>query len=193
VGDTPRIDEHPEEGEVHIFQPPDGIKSLGQGLRALTQHYNEPQERQRPTGNRRTTTNGTHHITVYVGGVVLAPPRQPPRAAASTVYGLNDRRNACFHIPSTWKQTSLVAELAGTLEAVKAADQEAELTIVNPNDFISKAMTEKLAKWESGGWVGVPHSLLLKCLAAELKARRTRTTFVVAPQASEAKNTLQGS
>jgi ribonuclease HI len=104
------------------------------------------------------------------------------------VYGQNDRQNTGFRIPSTWKQTSLVAEIAATLEAVKAADQEAELTIVSPNDFVSKAMTKKLARWENEGWVGVSHSVLLKCLAAELKARRTHTTFVVAPQVSEAKS-----
>ncbi|KAJ7212673.1 hypothetical protein GGX14DRAFT_534340 [Mycena pura] len=46
-------------------------------------------------------------------------------------------------------------------------------------------MTKKLVKWRKG-WVGVHHGNILKCLAAELKARKTSTTFVVAPQGSTA-------
>ncbi|KAF8182438.1 hypothetical protein K438DRAFT_1439327, partial [Mycena galopus ATCC 62051] len=60
------------------------------------------------------------------------------------------------------------------------------LTLVSPNDCLSKAMTIKLSLWEQEGWVGVRHRKILKCLAAELKARHAKTTFVVAARGSDA-------
>ncbi|KAF8178395.1 hypothetical protein K438DRAFT_1605221, partial [Mycena galopus ATCC 62051] len=80
--------------------------------------------------------------------------------------------------------SSQVAEIAAALEAVRATNQEAELTMVCMNNYISNAMTRKLAQWEHEGWVGVRHSKVLKCLAAELKVRKARTTFVVATPGS---------
>ncbi|KAF8164234.1 hypothetical protein K438DRAFT_1429458, partial [Mycena galopus ATCC 62051] len=58
--------------------------------------------------------------------------------------------------------------------------------IVSSQSYVSKAMIEKLAQWEREGWVGVTHCAILKCLAAQLKARVAETAFVVAPRASNA-------
>ncbi|KAJ7191356.1 hypothetical protein GGX14DRAFT_407293 [Mycena pura] len=91
-----------------------------------------------------------------------------------------------FRVPQTWMQTSQVAELAAALVAVRAANPDSELTLVLSHDYVCKAMTKKLVKWERKGWVGVHHGNILKCLAAELKARKASTTFVVAPQGSTA-------
>ncbi|KAF8164276.1 hypothetical protein K438DRAFT_1477670, partial [Mycena galopus ATCC 62051] len=59
------------------------------------------------------------------------------------------------------------------------------LTIVSTQGYVSKAMTTKLAHREREGWVGVPHGKVLKCLAAEIKARQKKVTFVVAPKAPD--------
>ncbi|KAF8129378.1 hypothetical protein K438DRAFT_1490047, partial [Mycena galopus ATCC 62051] len=59
--------------------------------------------------------------------------------------------------------------------------------IISSQDYVSKAMTRKLVQWEREGWVGVRYSEVLKCLAAELKARSAKTTFVSAPKSPEAR------
>ncbi|KAJ7818638.1 hypothetical protein B0H13DRAFT_1922161 [Mycena leptocephala] len=46
-------------------------------------------------------------------------------------------------------------------------------------------MNKKLSNWEHEGWVGVPHSEVLRCLAAELKARKAPTIFKIAVPGSE--------
>ncbi|KAF8180956.1 hypothetical protein K438DRAFT_1602199 [Mycena galopus ATCC 62051] len=76
--------------------------------------------------------------------------------------------------------------MAAALEIVRSVSPGTELALVSSNDYLSKAMTKKLSKWEVEGWVGVRHRKILKCLAAELKARRAKTTFVVAAQGSDA-------
>ncbi|KAF8179515.1 hypothetical protein K438DRAFT_1444725, partial [Mycena galopus ATCC 62051] len=63
---------------------------------------------------------------------------------------------------------------------------DVDLTIVSSNGYVSKALTEKLPQWEQEGWVGVPHATVLKCLAAELKARTARSIFIVAPKTPDA-------
>ncbi|KAJ7260320.1 hypothetical protein B0H12DRAFT_1014115, partial [Mycena haematopus] len=125
-------------------------------------------------------------VTVYVGGAMRRPKRQSPRAAAGLIFGSDNRREESFRIPEDWRQSSRVAELAATLIAIRATSREAELTIVSSHEYLSKAMNKKLSQWEREGWVGVPHSTVLKCIAAELKARKAKTTLVIAPLASSA-------
>ncbi|KAF8146463.1 hypothetical protein K438DRAFT_1452769, partial [Mycena galopus ATCC 62051] len=62
------------------------------------------------------------------------------------------------------------------------------LTIISAQGYASKAMTTNLAQREREGWVGIPHGKILKCLAAELKARTTKVTMIRAPKALEAKS-----
>ncbi|KAJ6533470.1 hypothetical protein B0H10DRAFT_1972701 [Mycena sp. CBHHK59/15] len=45
-------------------------------------------------------------------------------------------------------------------------------------------MNKKLAGWEHEGWIGVPHRTVLRCLAAELKARKAQTIFKLAAPGS---------
>jgi ribonuclease HI len=45
-------------------------------------------------------------------------------------------------------------------------------------------MNKKLPRWEHEGWTGVPHRDVLRCLAAELKARKAPTTFKLAAPGS---------
>jgi hypothetical protein len=83
-------------------------------------------------------------------------------------------------------QSSQVTEIAATLEAERNTDSETELTLVSLHDYVSKAMTEKLAEMEREGWVDIRHRKILKCLAAELKMCKAKTSFVVAKQGSAA-------
>ncbi|KAJ7842588.1 hypothetical protein B0H13DRAFT_2239369 [Mycena leptocephala] len=48
-------------------------------------------------------------------------------------------------------------------------------------------MNKKLSTWEHGGWVNVKHKEVLRCLAAELKARKGPTLFEVAEPGSATK------
>jgi hypothetical protein len=54
------------------------------------------------------------------------------------------------------------------------------LTIFSTQEYVREAMNKKLPKWEHEGWVGVPHHDVLRCLAAELKARKAPTFFKLA-------------
>ncbi|KAJ6528047.1 hypothetical protein B0H19DRAFT_1334165, partial [Mycena capillaripes] len=49
--------------------------------------------------------------------------------------------------------------------------------IVSSRDFTQNAMNRKLSSWEHEGWVNVKHRDVLRCLAAELKARKGPTFF----------------
>ncbi|KAJ7144044.1 hypothetical protein C8R44DRAFT_531758, partial [Mycena epipterygia] len=60
------------------------------------------------------------------------------------------------------------------------------LTIVSTQKYVRDAMNKKLPIWEREGWIGVPHRDVLRCMAAELKARKASTFFrVVLPGAPE--------
>jgi hypothetical protein len=58
-------------------------------------------------------------------------------------------------------------------------------------DSIGKMISTKLTTWENEGWVGVRHREILRAIVAELKARKTRTKFVVAGPGTEAKTLCQ--
>jgi ribonuclease HI len=70
------------------------------------------------------------------------------------------------------------------LEAVRTVDTNSVLTIFSTQEYVREAMNKKLPKWEHEGWVGVPHRDVLRCLAAELKARKAPTTFKLAAPGS---------
>ncbi|KAJ6582752.1 hypothetical protein B0H10DRAFT_2168247 [Mycena sp. CBHHK59/15] len=82
-------------------------------------------------------------------------------------------------------QSQYGAELFAALEAVKTTNSETILTITSTQNYIRDAMNKKLPNWEHEGWVGVPHSGVLRCLAAELKARKAPTIFKIAVPGSE--------
>ncbi|KAJ7193267.1 hypothetical protein GGX14DRAFT_379333, partial [Mycena pura] len=54
------------------------------------------------------------------------------------------------------------------------------LTLYSAQPHVREAMNKKLRRWEHEGWVGVQNRDVLRCLAAELKARTAPTYFKVA-------------
>ncbi|KAJ7203294.1 hypothetical protein GGX14DRAFT_309805, partial [Mycena pura] len=52
--------------------------------------------------------------------------------------------------------------------------------IFSAQPHVKDAMNKKLRRWEHEGWVGVRHREVLRCVAAELKARTAPTLFKVA-------------
>ncbi|KAJ6613690.1 hypothetical protein B0H10DRAFT_1805045 [Mycena sp. CBHHK59/15] len=58
--------------------------------------------------------------------------------------------------------------------------RESTLTITSTQTYVRDAMNKKLPGWEHEGWVGVPHRDVLRCLSAELKARKAPTIFKLA-------------
>ncbi|KAJ7884932.1 hypothetical protein B0H13DRAFT_1577791, partial [Mycena leptocephala] len=108
-------------------------------------------------------------------------------AAAGLFYGVDDLRNKGFRIPADDKQSPYAAEIYAALNAVRNADTDSLLTIVSSQKFIRDAMNKDLSAWEHGGWVNVRHKEVLRCLAAELKARKKPTLFQVAELGSATK------
>ncbi|KAJ7910721.1 hypothetical protein B0H13DRAFT_1876442 [Mycena leptocephala] len=95
--------------------------------------------------------------------------------------------NKGFRIPKKEEQGPHAAEIYAALEAVRNADTSSMLTIVSCQSFIPNAMNKKLSVWEHEGWVNVRHREVLKCLAAELKARKGSTFFEVVEPGTEAR------
>ncbi|KAJ6533709.1 hypothetical protein B0H19DRAFT_1186580 [Mycena capillaripes] len=52
--------------------------------------------------------------------------------------------------------------------------------IVSAQPYVHDAINKKLWSWEREGWAGVPHRGILRCVAAELKARKAPTFLKVA-------------
>ncbi|KAJ6453427.1 hypothetical protein C8R47DRAFT_929604, partial [Mycena vitilis] len=81
---------------------------------------------------------------------------------------------------STYEQSQYVAEFFAALEAIRSTRSETTLTIVSTQSYVRDAINKKLSGWEHEGWVGVRHRGILRCVAAELKARKAQTIFKVA-------------
>ncbi|KAJ7230510.1 hypothetical protein GGX14DRAFT_344576, partial [Mycena pura] len=77
-------------------------------------------------------------------------------------------------------QSQYVAEFFAALAAVRNVSGNTTLTIYSAQPYIQEAMTKRLRRWEHEGWVGVQNRDVLRCLAAELKARSAPTYFEVA-------------
>jgi S-adenosylhomocysteine hydrolase len=106
-----------------------------------------------------------------------------PTAAAGIFVEKDDRscRGKC--LPTTADQSQHAAELYAALEAIRCTDKNTTLTIVSTQDHVCDAMN-KLSGWEHEGWVGVSNRNVLRCMAAELKARKAPTIFEVAEPGS---------
>jgi ribonuclease HI len=165
-----------------LFQPPKSITSLAQGLRVMTRRTGKPVEREDPPVRcRRAAAEPIPEATeIYIAGVVHAPSSRQASAAAGIFLNIEDDRNKGKCIPITEAQSQYGAELFAALEAVKTTNRNTMLTITSTQDYVRDAMNKKLSNWEHKGWVGVPHSEVLRCLAAELKARKAPTIFKVA-------------
>ncbi|KAJ7203487.1 ribonuclease H-like protein [Mycena haematopus] len=117
--------------------------------------------------------------TVYIAGIVHTPKSKCARAAAGIFVVDGDDSNKGKCVPAAGEQSQYVAEMYAALEAVRCTNTATELTIVSAQSFARDAMTKKLPTWEHEGWMGVPHRGVLRCLAAELKARKAKTVFKV--------------
>ncbi|KAJ7226846.1 hypothetical protein GGX14DRAFT_347280, partial [Mycena pura] len=84
-------------------------------------------------------------------------------------------------------QSQYVAEFFAALAAVRSANENTALTIYSAQPYVREAMNKKLQRWEHEGWVGVPNRDVLRCLAAELKARKAPTYFKVAEPGTAAR------
>jgi ribonuclease HI len=126
-------------------------------------------------------------ITIYVNSAIHAPPRLRKSAAAGVFYGMDDVRNKGFRIPVKEEQSPYAAEMYAALDAVRNTDTSTTLTITSNQNFIQKAMNEKLSTWEHEGWVNVRHREVLRCLAAEIKTRKKPTFFKVTEPGSAAR------
>jgi hypothetical protein len=83
-------------------------------------------------------------------------------------------------VPTIREQSQYVAEFFAVLDAVRNTNTNSMLIIYSTQDYVCEAMNVKLHIWEHEGWVGTPHRDVLRCLAAELKARKASTTFKLA-------------
>jgi hypothetical protein len=117
---------------------------------------------------------------VYISGSVHAPPRKKASAAAGLFVNPEDNRNQGRCIPVVGEQSQYVAEFFAALDAVRNTDTNSTLTIFSTQEYVREAMNVKPPNWEHEGWVGNPHRDVLRCLAAELKARKASTTFKLA-------------
>jgi hypothetical protein len=133
-----------------------------------------------PTRRRAVVVPAPESTTVYIAGSIHAPPRKRASAAAGIYVNTGDSRNRGRCIPAAGEQSQYAAEFFAALEAVRNTDTNTTLTIFSTQEYVREAMNVKLPNWEHEVWVGHPHRDVLRCLAAELKARKASTTFRLA-------------
>ncbi|KAJ7773687.1 hypothetical protein DFH07DRAFT_767627 [Mycena maculata] len=173
--------------DTEYLLPTKSISNLAQGLRVLTHRAGEPNERPDTPARRRRRADApeTAVTKVYIAGAVHAPPRQKAAAASGIYIGAENNKNQGKCIPVAGEQSQYAAELFAALEAIKCANRDSQLTIISTQKYIREAVNKKLHRWEHEGWVGVPHRDVLRCIAAELKARKAPTLFKIAEPDSQ--------
>ncbi|KAJ6608346.1 hypothetical protein B0H10DRAFT_1955500 [Mycena sp. CBHHK59/15] len=117
---------------------------------------------------------------MYISGTIHTPSSKKTTAAAGIVTESEDNRGTRKCIPSGDEQSQYVAEFFAALEAIRSVGKETTLTIVSAQPYVHDVMSKKLWHWEHEGWTGVPHRGILRCVAAELKARIAPTFLKVA-------------
>ncbi|KAH9910598.1 uncharacterized protein B0H18DRAFT_895015 [Fomitopsis serialis] len=92
-------------------------------------------------------------------------------------FGYNDPRNALLttQTPENAYHATL-GEAVAALYAAQRTPRDVPLHLVSTSPFLTKAITTKLAGWEDGGWIGVPHADYLAALANHLRQRCAVTT-----------------
>ncbi|KAJ7195743.1 ribonuclease H-like protein [Mycena pura] len=90
-------------------------------------------------------------------------------------------------IPGDCTQSKYAAEFYAVLLAVRKVHKDTALTIYSTQSYVLNALNKKLGRWEREGWVGVQHRDVLRCVAAELKARTAPTYFKVAEPGTPAR------
>ncbi|KAJ7314480.1 hypothetical protein DFH08DRAFT_716566 [Mycena albidolilacea] len=123
-------------------------------------------------------------LVIYIAGALHTPQRTRPTATVGLSFETESNRDSGRCIPILSEQSQYLAELFAALEAIRSANKDSTLTIISTQSYVSEAMNKKLLNWEHEGWVGVPHRDVLRCLAAEVKARNAPTFFKVAAPGS---------
>jgi ribonuclease HI len=182
VEEPVNVDEALEQVEgTSRFLPPKCITELAQGLRVITRWDDEIKERPDPQVRRRAAAAPPpEEIKIYIAGAVHAPPSKKANAAAGIFIKTDDRRNKGRCLPAEGEQSQYAGEFFAALEAVRSTSKDSTLTIISKHSYVCDAMNKKLARWEHEGWAGVPNRSILRCLAAELKARTASTIFKIA-------------
>ncbi|KAJ7339888.1 hypothetical protein DFH08DRAFT_704917 [Mycena albidolilacea] len=148
----------------------------------MTYREDEPIVRKNPPVRRREITAPIpESVVIYIAGAVHTPQRRRPTAAVGLSFEIENSRDRGRCIPILNEQSQYVAELFAALDAVRSANKDSMLTVVSTQSYVNEAMNKKLS---SEGWVGVPHKDVLRCLAAEVKARNALTFFKVAEPGS---------
>ncbi|KAJ7213185.1 hypothetical protein GGX14DRAFT_361260 [Mycena pura] len=157
-------------------------------MRVLTSREEEPRERPAPRARRRLPlTPRKDKEIIYVAGVLHVPDGRPAVAAAGFTAGIDEGNRAGRRIPGDNEQTKYAAEFYAALLAVRSVSKDTTLTIFSAQPYIRDAMNKRLSRWEQEGWVGVQHRNVLRCVAAELKARTAPTFFEVAEPGTPAR------
>jgi ribonuclease HI len=151
----------------------------------MTCREDEPKVRTNPPVRRRAIGAPIpESVIIYIAGAVHTLQRRKPTAAAGLYFEAEGDRDKGRCVPISSEQSQYVAELFAALEAARSANKDSILTVISSQSYVSEAMNKKLSNWEHEGWVGVPHREVLRCLAAEVKARKAPTFFRVAAPGS---------
>jgi ribonuclease HI len=146
----------------------------------MTHRKSEPEERPNPRERRRAEAELPPETTkVYIAGCVHTPTRKKTTAASGVIFENENSRNTGRCLPIKEDQSQYTAEVFATLEAIRGTNKNTTLTVISTQAYVRDAMTKKLSRWEHEGWVGVPNRNVLRCVAAELKARKAPTIFKV--------------
>ncbi|KAJ7190514.1 hypothetical protein GGX14DRAFT_604158 [Mycena pura] len=154
----------------------------------MTHRKGEPRERPTPrTRRRRSLTPRKEREVIYTAGVLHAPAGKPTVAAAGFTMGHIEGERTGRRIPEDHEQSQYAAEFYAVLMAVRAVNKDTTLTVFCTQPYVRDAMNKKLRRWEHEGWIGVQHREVLRCVAAELKARTAPTFFKVAEPGTPAR------
>ncbi|KAJ7195934.1 hypothetical protein GGX14DRAFT_376591 [Mycena pura] len=154
----------------------------------MTCRGGEPRERPAlRTRRRRDITPRKETEVIYTAGVLYTPAGKPAVAAAGFTMGHVEGESTGRRIPGDQEQSQYAADFYAVMMAIRATDADTTLTIFCAQPYVRDAMNKKLPRWEHEGWVGVQHREVLRCVAAELKARKAPTFFKVAEPGTPAK------
>ncbi|KAJ7226782.1 hypothetical protein GGX14DRAFT_385581 [Mycena pura] len=171
-----------------VFVPPSEIMDISQGLRTMTNRRDEPVERPVIHARRRMQAlPRAQNSVVHIAGTIYTQPGEKPIAAAAFSMEGEAHERMGKRIPAASNQLQYVAEFFAALAALRSVAADTVLTIYSAQPYVRDAMNKKLQRWEHEGWIGVQHRDILRCVAAELKARKAPTYFRLAEPGTPAR------
>ncbi|KAJ7193978.1 hypothetical protein GGX14DRAFT_378382 [Mycena pura] len=154
----------------------------------MTNREGEPGERPLPRVRRRAIEAPAPQCAViYAVGVIHTPPGKAATAAAAFSVEGSEEIRVGKRLPAANDQSQYVAEFFAALMAIRSVEDSTTLTIYSTQQYVREAMNKKFQRWEHEGWVGVQNRDILRCVAAELKARKAPTYFRVAEPGTAAR------